>query len=78
MVAKRSLIPAVAYDRMSSDRQEKSIPEQRHAVESYAKEHGYEIQREYIDEGISGDRPEKRIDFQRMIADAERKAGVRE
>ena len=63
---------AVAYYRMSTDRQEASIPAQREAVQKYATENGYQITREYIDEGISGDATEKRKQFQRMIADAER------
>ena len=37
------LIAAVAYYRMSSDKQEASIPEQRNAVERWAKENGYRI-----------------------------------
>jgi DNA invertase Pin-like site-specific DNA recombinase len=60
------LVPAVAYYRMSSDRQEASIAEQREAVERYAAEHGYRIVREYIDEGISGDATERRKQFQAM------------
>jgi site-specific DNA recombinase len=63
-------IPAVAYYRMSSDRQEKSIPDQRTAVEKYAKKHGYQLLREYADKGISGDKTEKRKAFQTMIRDA--------
>ena len=64
------LIPAVAYYRMSSDKQEASIPEQREAVEAYAKAHDYRIVREYLDEGISGDKTSKRVDFQRLHHDA--------
>jgi DNA invertase Pin-like site-specific DNA recombinase len=64
--------PAVAYYRMSTDRQEKSIPAQREAVRAYAKKHGYRIVREYVDEGISGDETEKRVQFQRMRDDAGR------
>ena len=60
------LVPAVAYYRMSSDKQEASIGEQREAVERYALEHGYRIVREYIDEGISGDATERRTQFQAM------------
>ena len=63
-------ILAVAYYRMSSDKQEASIPEQREAVIRYAEENGYRIVAEYLDEGISGDATDKRIDFQRMIADS--------
>jgi hypothetical protein len=40
-------IPAVAYYRMSTDKQEASIPQQRDAVKAYAKVHGYRIVREY-------------------------------
>jgi DNA invertase Pin-like site-specific DNA recombinase len=63
-------VPAVAYYRMSTDRQDKSIDGQRVEVERYASKHGYVIIREYLDEAISGDNTEKRIAFQRMIADA--------
>ena len=65
-----ALKPAVAYYRMSSDRQETSVPDQRKAVERYGVENGYRILREYIDSGISGDATEKQLEFQRMIADA--------
>jgi site-specific DNA recombinase len=63
-------IRAVTYYRMSTDRQESSIAEQREAVVAYAAKHGYRILREYLDEGISGDATEKRAGFKRMLADA--------
>ena len=63
-------IPSVAYYRMSSDKQETSIPDQRVAVEKFAEKNGYRIDWEYADEGISGDATEKRAGFQQMIADA--------
>ncbi len=66
-----ALIPAVGYLRRSSDKQEASLPQQREALERYAKEHGYKIIRWYIDDAISGDATEKRFEFQRMIKDAE-------
>jgi DNA invertase Pin-like site-specific DNA recombinase len=66
-------IPAVAYYRMSSDKQEASIPAQREAVEKLARTRGYTIVREYKDEGISGDDTERRAGFLRMLADT--KAG---
>src|SRR5258708_3330998 len=66
-------IPAVGYLRRSTDRQEASIPEQRNAVQQYADEKGYKIVREYVDDAISGDDTDKRLDFQRMIADAQEK-----
>jgi DNA invertase Pin-like site-specific DNA recombinase len=63
-------VPAVAYYRMSTDRQDKSIASQKNEVEQYAAKHGYTILREYKDEGISGDDTERRKGFQRMVADA--------
>jgi DNA invertase Pin-like site-specific DNA recombinase len=63
-------VRAVAYYRMSTDRQEASIPRQRESVQAYAARHGYTILREYLDEGISGDATEKRTGFLRMREDA--------
>ena len=62
-------IPAVCYLRMSSEKQETSIGDQRTALERYADENGYRLIDEYIDEAISGDATEKRLQFQRMIGD---------
>jgi len=64
-------VPAVAYYRMSSDKQETSIADQRTAVGEYAQKKGYQIVREYVDEGISGDKTEKRKAFLQMLNDAE-------
>lgn len=64
------MITAVAYYRMSTDEQTESIPGQRAAVERWAREHGYKITAEYIDEGVSGDDTERRADFLRMRTDA--------
>jgi DNA invertase Pin-like site-specific DNA recombinase len=61
------MIPAAAYYRMSSDRQEASIPAQRTEVQAYAAKHDYKIIREYKDEAISGDATEKRVAFQSML-----------
>jgi DNA invertase Pin-like site-specific DNA recombinase len=58
---------------MSSDKQEKSIPAQRDAIEDYARQNGYILIRWYIDEGISGDATEKREAFKEMIRDAQEK-----
>ncbi len=69
----KKLTPAVAYIRMSSDRQEASPDQQREEVAKLAKRKGFQIVREYFDEGISGDATEKRKDFQRMVRDAEEK-----
>jgi site-specific DNA recombinase len=65
------LIPAVAYYRMSSDQQATSIPDQRNAVQAWAKKNGYAIQAEYADHGMSGWRDD-REQFQKLIADAEK------
>jgi site-specific DNA recombinase len=64
------LFPVVAYYRMSDERQERSIADQRAEVTAFAAKHGYQIIREYKDEAISGDETEKRHDFQRMMKDA--------
>lgn len=64
------VILAVAYYRMSTAKQEASVSEQRQAVLAYAAKHGYRVIREYVDEGISGDATEKRLEFQRMLRDA--------
>jgi DNA invertase Pin-like site-specific DNA recombinase len=63
-------VSAVAYYRMSTDRQEASIPAQQSEVHAYARKHGYRIIREYRDDGISGDVTEKRLGFQQMLKDA--------
>ena len=66
-------IPVVAYYRMSTDRQDTSIDQQRREVEQLAKKRGLNIIRDYIDEGISGDDTEKRLSFLRMRDDAQGK-----
>ena len=65
-----TLTPAVAYYRMSSDRQETSIRDQREAVEKYAADNGYRIIGDYVDEGISGWKTEQRKAFSQLIQDA--------
>src|SRR4051794_31905425 len=67
----RGLIPVVVYYRCSSPQQELSVDEQREVVEAYCARKGYRIIREYVDEGKSASKdPEKRTDFNRMIADS--------
>lgn len=61
----------VLYLRMSTDRQDTSIGQQREALAKLAKKQGYRVVREYVDEGISGDATRKRKAFQKMIADAD-------
>jgi len=65
----QDLIPAVAYYRMSSDKQDTSIPQQRKLVESHFGNR-YRIVEVYADEGKSGSKnTDKRTDFLRMIRD---------
>jgi len=68
-----SIINAVAYYRMSTDKQEDSIARQRSQLEPYAERNGYRILRDYIDEGIAGDEEEKRKAFMQLMKDAKRK-----
>ena len=70
-------IKAVAYYRMSTDRQEKSIDDQKTEVVKYAAANGYKIIREYRDDGISGSKSDERKDFQRLIADATERGDFR-
>lgn len=65
-------MPAVAYLRRSTDRQEQSIGDQRAAVRRWVDEHSYEIIREFIDDAISGTSADERPAFQRMISEAQR------
>jgi len=65
---------AALYCRLSrddgGDAESNSIATQRMMLGRYAKEHGFQVYSEYIDDGFSGtsfDRP----DFKRMIADIE-------
>src|SRR5262249_28811809 len=67
------VIRAGAYYRMSDDKQESSVERQRSQVKPYAARQGYEIVREYTDEGISGHEAEKRPGFMRLLADARRR-----
>jgi len=61
---------AVAYVRMSSDKQEASPKQQREEITKLAKREGYRIIHWYTDEAVSGDATEKRFQFQEMIRDA--------
>ena len=65
------MVTAVAYVRMSSDKQEASSKQQREEIKKLAKREGYRIIRWYTDEAVSGDATEKRLIFQQMIKDAE-------
>lgn len=64
------LIPAVTYDRYSSDNQKaESITAQLRYNHEYAKKHGYEIIKDYIDEAQTG-KSDNRDQFQQMLTDA--------
>ncbi len=62
------------YLRRSTDKQDKSIEDQRTFLEGYASERGWVIVRTYCDDAISGDDIEKRVDFKRMLDDAAQKS----
>ena len=64
---KNQIISAAAYVRMSTDHQEYSTDNQLHAINSYAQEHGYEINRIFKDEGKSGLQTKGRDQFQALI-----------
>ena len=59
-------IRAVGYLRRSTERQEKSLEDQRREIERYADPNGYKILRWYQDDAISGDETGKRLGFQEM------------
>ena len=67
---------AWGYLRVSTDRQEASLDEQRSAIIRWAREHGYEVVAWFVDEDISGMEFESRPDFQRMIRECDRDRSV--
>ena len=64
---------AVGYLRRSTDRQEQSIEDQRKAIQQYAAANGFNIERWYVDDAISGANADSRRDFLKMVADAQLK-----
>ena len=60
---------AIAYYRCSTDKQDCSIADQKTAIERWAKQHGYVILKQYIDDGISGSTVAKRPGFLQMVSD---------
>jgi len=75
--ASTATIPAVAYIRMSSSKQEASPERQREEITRLAERHGYHVVREYSDEAVSGAATHKRHGFLRMVKDAETKGDFR-
>src|SRR4051794_20878925 len=61
-------VRAVAYYRMSTDRQEDSIPQQMEGMRPKAQQEGIKTIREFADEGLSGGRMAKRDHFKEMLA----------
>lgn len=62
-----------AYCRVSTDREEQkdSLAHQKEFFLEYAKKNSFELFRLYADEGISGTSLKKRVEFQRMMQDAQ-------
>ncbi|MDX1961593.1 MAG: recombinase family protein, partial [Pirellulales bacterium] len=62
-----TLIPAVGYIRMSTDKQEDSPARQRKDIETLAQRQGYQITDWFEDHGMTGTESAKREDFQRLM-----------
>ena len=63
--------PAAIYLRRSTDRQEKSLDDQRCEIQRYASEHGFGIVSEFVDDGVSGTSGGTRKGFLSMLAEAQ-------
>jgi len=62
----------VGYCRVSTDRSDQlnSLETQKQFFDEYAQKHGHNLVRIYADEGISGTKVKNRIEFQRLLKDA--------
>lgn len=63
---------AVAYVRMSTDKQDYSIESQKRTIKEYAKKNNYSIIKYFEDKGISGREAEKRPAFMEMIEESKK------
>ncbi|MFR4986935.1 MAG: recombinase family protein [Lachnospirales bacterium] len=63
---------AVAYVRMSTDKQDYSIESQKRTIREYAKKNNYNIIKYFEDKGISGRDAEKRPAFMSMIEESKK------
>lgn len=68
MEAKPS-VPAAQYVRMSTEDQQYSIANQKAAIETYAKSHGYVVVSTYADAGKSGIEIKHRQELRRLLSD---------
>lgn len=63
------LRPAARYLRVSTDQQRYSLEGQGAQIAAYAKQHGFEVVRTYVDAGISGLSTKGRRGLQQLLAD---------
>ncbi len=61
---------AVVYLRRSTDKQDRSIVDQREVILRHAREHGFEIVDEFVDNAVSGTSTTGRREFRRMMQEA--------
>ncbi|MEV8518549.1 recombinase family protein [Dyella marensis] len=66
-----SSVPVAEYIRMSTDKQDMSVDNQRTAIASYAADHNMRVAQSYVDEGRSGLDVEGRPGLQRLLSDVQ-------
>ena len=62
---------AVGYVRCSTEMQDDSVPQQKHAIQEWAEKNGFNVINWYVDEGRSGTSFEKRPGFMQLVQDVE-------